>query len=146
VLVLDADQEGFLRSTTSLIQTIGRAARNVEGRVVLYADRETNSIRQTIEESERRRTIQIAYNEEHGIIPQTIRKKIAESLSDILAGEHAKQSGEPAEVLGREALEQRRHTTERSMLKAASELDFESAVKLRDEMHRIESLLLQVEA
>jgi excinuclease ABC subunit B len=145
VLVLDADQEGFLRSTTSLIQTIGRAARNVEGRVVLYADRETNSIRQTIEESERRRTIQLAYNEKHGIVPQTIRKKVADSLAGILAGEDAKQSGEPAELLDREALEKRRHVTERSMLQAASELDFENAVKLRDEMRRLEALLLEVE-
>jgi excinuclease ABC subunit B len=145
VLVLDADQEGFLRSTTSLIQTMGRAARNVEGRVVLYADRETDSIRKAIEESERRRTIQLAYNVEHGIVPQTIRKKIAESLAGILAGQDAKQSGEPSEVLDRSGLEQRRHATERSMLKAASELDFENAVKLRDEVRRIEALLLEVE-
>ena len=145
VLVLDADQEGFLRSTTSLIQTIGRAARNVEGRVVLYADRETNSIRQTIEESERRRTIQLAHNAEHGIIPQTIRKKVADSLAGILAGKDAKQSGEASEILDRGALEQRRHATERGMLKAASELDFENAVKLRDEMRRLEALLLEVE-
>lgn len=146
VLVLDADQEGFLRSTTSLIQTIGRAARNVEGRVVLYADRKTNAIRQTIDESERRRTIQLAYNEKHGIVPQTIRKKVADSLAGILAGEDAKQSGEANEVLDRDRLQQRRHATERSMLKAASELDFENAVKLRDEMRRIEALLLEVEA
>lgn len=145
VLVLDADQEGFLRSTTSLIQTMGRAARNAQGRVVLYADRETDSIKKAIDESERRRTIQLAHNQEHGIVPQTIRKKVADSLAGILAGEDAKQSGEESEGMDRGSLERRRSETERGMLKAAGELDFENAVKLRDEMRRIEALLLEIE-
>ena len=146
VLVLDADQEGFLRSTTSLIQTIGRAARNAQGRVVLYADRRTNSIEQTIAESERRRAIQIAHNEEHGIIPQTIRKKISESLAGILAGEEAKEEGAELVAPDRAEMEKKRTALEKQMLLAAGELDFEQAVKLRDEMRRVEAWLLEVES
>ncbi|MAW59707.1 MAG: excinuclease ABC subunit B [Planctomycetes bacterium] len=146
VLVLDADQEGFLRSTTSLIQTIGRAARNAEGRVVLYADRQTDSITRTIEESERRRAIQIAHNEEHGIVPRTIRKRISDSLAGILAGEESKAEGEPLEAPDRATMEKRRAALEKEMLQAAGELDFENAVKLRDEMRRIEAWLLEVES
>ena len=146
VLVLDADQEGFLRSTTSLIQTMGRAARNAQGRVVLYADRRTNSIEQTIAESERRRAIQIAHNEEHGIVPQTIRKKISDSLAGILAGEEAKEEGTELVAPDRAEMEKKRVALEKQMLLAAGELDFEQAVKLRDEMRRVEAWLLEVEA
>ena len=146
VLVLDADQEGFLRSTTSLIQTMGRAARNAQGRVVLYADRRTNSIEQTIAESERRRAIQIAHNEEHGIVPQTIRKKISDSLAGILAGEDAKEEGTELVAPDRAEMEKKRVALEKQMLLAAGELDFEQAVKLRDEMRRVEAWLLEVEA
>lgn len=146
VLVLDADQEGFLRSTTSLIQTIGRAARNAQGRVVLYADRRTNSIEQTIAESERRREIQLAHNEKHGIVPQTIQKRISDSLAGILAGEEAKEEGAELELPDRAEMEQKRAALEKQMLQAAGELDFETAVKLRDEMRRVEAWLLEVEA
>ena len=146
VLVLDADQEGFLRSTTSLIQTIGRAARNAEGRVVLYADRRTKSIEQTIAESERRRAIQLAHNEEHGIIPQTIRKKISDSLAGILAGEEAKEEGVEVAMPDRAEMQKKRAALEKQMLQAAGELDFEQAVKLRDEMRRVEAWLLEVES
>jgi len=144
VLVLDADQEGFLRSTTSLIQTIGRAARNANGRVVLYADKQTEAIRLTIEETERRRAIQLAYNEEHGITPQTIRKKISHSLLGIIEEDAEAKEGE-VRTPQRSELEQRRVAAEKEMLAAASKMDFESAVKLRDEMRRLEAVLLELE-
>src|ERR671920_2370644 len=97
VAILDADKEGFLRSETSLIQTMGRAARNVEGQVIMYADRVTDSMRKAISETERRRGLQAAYNEEHGIDPQTIRKKV----SDILEMIRGRTDEAPLPVKGR---------------------------------------------
>lgn len=145
VLVLDADREGFLRSTTSLIQVAGRAARNVRGRVVLYADQETGSIRETIAECGRRRAVQEAYNREHGITPHTVRQKVRSSLSQVLAarygGEEAATATGPASPRD---LESRIAAARRRMLQAAAALDFEAAVRHRDEMRRLEALLLEV--
>ncbi|MFC9711201.1 excinuclease ABC subunit UvrB [Paenibacillus sp. NPDC056933] len=133
VAILDADKEGFLRSERSLIQTIGRAARNSEGRVILYGDKVTDSMDKAIKETERRRTIQIAYNEKHGITPQTIRKKVrdvieatkvAESKKDYLTGAAEKMSKKE-----RQSLIQR---LEAEMKDAAKNLQFERAAELRD--------------
>jgi len=141
VAILDADKEGFLRSTRSLIQTIGRAARNVNGTVLLYADKETNSIRETVSETDRRRSLQEAYNREHGITPRTIVKKIA-SLRDSIweqdyvtvPVERAADDDIPAHELPRllEALR-------KEMREAARELDFERAAELRDRIRELES-------
>ena len=143
VLVLDADQEGFLRSTTSLIQTCGRAARNVEGRVVLYAERVTDSMAACIQECERRRARQIAYNEEHGIVPRTVRKKVADSLAGFLARDGGEEGEAPA-LLPEGDLEEHLEDLRRRMLAAAADLDFETALRLRDEMRRLEALSLEL--
>jgi excinuclease ABC subunit B len=138
VAILDADKEGFLRGETSLIQTIGRAARNVEGKVLMYADRETAAMRAAIEETDRRREIQRAHNEKHGITPETIVKGISD-IAEFLQSEskvprsrrrRARESTgmEPAEI-ERTVVE-----LEEEMLVAAEELRFEYAAKLRDEI------------
>src|SRR5699024_1594822 len=133
VVILDADKEGFLRSTRSLIQTIGRAARNENGRVILYADRMTDSMKQAMDETERRRAVQQEYNKEHGIVPQTIKKEIRDLIRittaveediDVSAGKIAKLSAAER----RELIE----TMELEMKQAAKELDFEKAAHLRD--------------
>ena len=142
VLVLDADREGFLRSTTSLIQTCGRAARHVDGKVVFYADKMTKSLTATLEESDRRREIQRAYNKEHGIIPQTIRKKIQGSLATLLRGESPTEAA--AEGWSANAIETRLAELQREMLRAASALDFETAIHLRDEVRRLEMARLEI--
>ncbi|MBQ9460137.1 MAG: UvrB/UvrC motif-containing protein, partial [Oscillospiraceae bacterium] len=131
VAILDADKEGFLRSETSLIQTIGRAARNADGLVVLYADTVTPSMRNAIDETERRRAIQDAYNKEHGIIPQTIRKDIREVL------EISKKEEDSARRRGKRKLSERERDEqikklEREMLEASKMLEFEYAAILRD--------------
>ena len=135
VVILDADKEGFLRSTRALVQTIGRAARNENGRVLLYADKITDSMKNAMDETERRRVIQQAYNKEHGITPQTIRKEVrdliritssAEEEIEITSDTMSKLK--PAER--RELLE----TMELEMRQAAKELDFEKAASLRDVM------------
>ncbi len=145
VLVLDADREGFLRSATSLIQTCGRAARNERGRVVFYADAVTPAMRAAIAEAERRRAIQRAFNEEHGIVPRSVRKKVSDSLGAILAatggGEGAPAAAEAASPA---ALPQRIEAARRGMLQAAAELDFERAIALRDEVRRLEALQLEL--
>jgi excinuclease ABC subunit B len=138
VAILDADKEGFLRGRTSLIQTIGRAARNVNGRVLMYADKQTEAIKEAVDETNRRRAIQVAYNEEHGITPETITKgvsDIAEFLS--LEAPHVpsrRRRGAKVEGLSREELEKLAITLEEEMLVAAEELRFEYAAKLRDEI------------
>jgi excinuclease ABC subunit B len=134
VAILDADKEGFLRSETSLMQTIGRSARNVDARVILYADRMTDSMQQAIDETQRRREMQIEYNKEHGITPTTIRKEIRsgiEAESQARAKAHAAVGNtEESEQKQAELLAQ----LETDMLNAAAELDFERAAKMRDQI------------
>lgn len=143
VAILDADKEGFLRSTTSLIQTIGRAARNVDGRVVLYADVMTDSLRRALEETARRRTKQEAWNKENGITPQTIRRDISQALQSIYEQDYvtvdALQGEETAEFVGKD-LKATIAELDRKMRAAAADLEFETAARLRDEIKRLESL------
>jgi excinuclease ABC subunit B len=138
VAILDADKEGFLRGETSLIQTIGRTARNVEGRVIMYADKETQAMRAAIEETDRRRAIQAAYNEEHGITPETIVKGISD-IAEFLQGEarvprSRRRTRRAAEGMAPEEIERTIVELEEEMLQAAEELRFEYAAKLRDEI------------
>jgi excinuclease ABC subunit B len=148
VAILDADKEGFLRSATSLIQTIGRAARNAEGRVVLYADTMTNSLKRALEETERRRAKQIAWNTEHGITPTTIRREIADVLRDVSQGDYvtveAMEDDSAANFVGKD-LRDAIAELERKMRAAAAELEFETAARLRDEIKRLEALDLGLE-
>jgi excinuclease ABC subunit B len=140
VAILDADKEGFLRGETSLVQTIGRAARNVNGRVLMYADRETDSMRAAIRETDRRRAIQLAYNEEHGITPETVRKGISE-MSEFLAMEdrapRKRRGKRAAEFADSEELERAIVSLEEEMLAAADDLRFEEAARLRDELREL---------
>ena len=134
VAILDADKEGFLRSETSLIQTIGRAARNAEGMVIMYADVVTDSMERAITETERRRAIQMAYNEEHGIVPKTIVKAIADSIEISDKAENAKRNTRRMGKLEREAAIER---LTREMKEAAKLLEFEHAAFLRDQIDRL---------
>ena len=134
VAILDADKEGFLRSETSLIQTIGRAARNAEGLVIMYADEVTDSMERAITETERRRAIQMAYNEEHGIVPKTIVKAIADSIEISDKAENAKRNTRRMGKLEREAAIER---LTREMKEAAKLLEFEHAAFLRDQIDRL---------
>ena len=146
VAILDADKEGFLRSETSLIQTIGRAARNAEGPVIMYADSITDSMRAAIDETNRRREIQQKYNEEHGITPQTIKK----AVRDLIAISKAASAGEeefrkdPESMDARE-LEKLAKELTKKMRQAAAELNFEEAAKLRDRMKEVKQMLLELE-
>ncbi len=142
VAILDADKEGFLRSRTSLIQTIGRAARNVDGRVILYADKMTDSINAALEETSRRREKQQLYNAEHGITPETVKKAIAASMAEKEeTGALVKIDGEILNLTGKE-LENHVKKLEKQMKAAAADLDFETAAKLRDEIRRLETAAL----
>lgn len=134
VAILDADKEGFLRSETSLIQTIGRAARNAEGRVIMYAEHMTHSMKQAISETARRRQIQEAYNEAHGIVPQTVKKKIRDLIvaTKSVKEEQSILSEKDPESMSREELEKLMKKVEKDMKKAATELQFEKAAQLRD--------------
>ena len=135
VAILDADKEGFLRSRTSLIQTIGRAARNSEGRIIMYADTMTDSMRYAIEETERRRSLQDAYNKENGITPTTIKKAVRDliSIHKEIAKEEAGFAKDP-ESMNRKELTKLIADIEKQMRKAAAELDFDTAAQLRDSM------------
>ncbi len=146
VAILDADKEGFLRSETSLIQTIGRAARNAEGHVIMYADTMTDSMKAAIEETERRRRIQQKYNEEHNITPQTIKKAVRDliSISKAVAKEELAFEKDP-ESMDREELEKLIATLQKKMKKAAAELDFETAAELRDKLVELKKHLLELE-
>lgn len=126
--ILDADKEGFLRDEKSLIQTIGRASRNANSRVVLYADRMTGSIKKAMETTERRRSLQMAYNQEHGIVPQTIKKPIREKVVEITDTRHIPKSDIPNAIIELEA----------EMMAAAERLEFERAIQLRDTVRRLE--------
>ncbi len=156
VAILDADKEGFLRSERSLTQTIGRAARNERGKVIMYADDMTESLSKTIEETERRREKQIEYNQEHGIVPKTVRKSKEEifkqtHVADAKSGNMQKAYVEKEETsiaadpivqyMTKPAMEQTINETERAMQKAAKELDFMEAARLRDEMTELKKLM-----
>ncbi len=145
VAILDADKEGFLRSETSLIQTIGRAARNSEGHVIMYADNMTDSMRMAIEETNRRRELQKAYNTEHGITPKTIRKAVRDLIrvSKEVAQEELQFEKDP-ESMSREELEKRIKDTQKKMKKAAAELNFEAAAMLRDQMVELKKQLQEL--
>lgn len=140
VAILDADKEGFLRGETSLVQTIGRAARNVNGRVLMYADKETDAMRAAMSETDRRRAIQIAYNEEHGITPETVKKGISE-MSELLAMEDRAPSKRRRKRTERwdspEELEKTIISLEEEMLAAADDLRFEEASRIRDELKEL---------
>lgn len=146
VVILDADKEGFLRSETSLIQTVGRAARNAEGRVIMYANHMTDSMRHAIEETNRRREIQQKYNEEHHITPQTIKKAVRDliSVSKEIAAEEAKFEKDP-ESMDRKELEKLVNEVSKKMKQAAAELNFEAAAELRDKMITLKQQLLELE-
>lgn len=142
VAILDADKEGFLRSETSLIQTIGRAARNAEGHVIMYADKITDSMRVAIDETERRRAIQQKYNEEHGITPQTIQKSVRDliSISKKVAKSELEFKKDP-ESMSRQELEKLIADIQKKMNHAAAELNFEAAAEYRDKMVELKNML-----
>ncbi len=142
VAIMDADKEGFLRSSTSLIQTIGRAARNAEGHVIMYADTITDSMRIALDETNRRREIQMKYNEEHGITPQTIKKAVRDliSISKAIAKEEMQFEKDP-ESMNRKELEKLIGDVQKKMQKAAAELNFEAAAELRDKMIELKKQL-----
>jgi excinuclease ABC subunit B len=143
VAILDADKEGFLRSETSLIQTIGRAARNAEGHVIMYAERETDSMKRAISETNRRRQIQQTYNELHGITPTTIVKKVRDLISiSKKAEKNIKDMEKDIESMTRQELEELVKTVTRQMHTAAAELNFELAAQLRDKMVELKKQLL----
>ncbi len=145
VAILDADKEGFLRSETSLIQTIGRAARNSEGRVIMYADKMTDSMKNAIGETERRRAIQQEYNEAHGITPTTIKKAIRDliSVSKKVAEEELNFKKDP-ESMSREELEKLIADIQKKMKKAAADLNFELAAQYRDQMVQLKTMLQEL--
>lgn len=143
VAILDADKEGFLRSETSLIQTIGRAARNAEGHVIMYADTVTDSMRIAIDETNRRRAIQESYNEEHHITPQTIKKAVRDLIS-VSKKVEVTQIEKDVESMSKKELEKLISETEKKMRKAAADLNFEAAVELRDQMIRLKQQLQEI--
>ena len=146
VAILDADKEGFLRSETSLIQTIGRAARNAEGHVIMYADNMTDSMKMAIDETERRRKVQMAYNEEHGITPQTIKKSVRDliSISKKVAAEELRMEKDP-ESMSAQELEKLIKDVTKQMKKAAAELNFEAAAELRDKLLELKKQIQDME-
>ena len=146
VAILDADKEGFLRSETSLIQTIGRAARNAEGHVIMYADNMTDSMKMAIDETERRRKVQMAYNEEHGITPQTIKKSVRDliSISKKVAAEELRMEKDP-ESMSAQVLEKLIKDVTKQMKKAAAELNFEAAAELRDKLLELKKQIQDME-
>ena len=146
IAILDADKEGFLRSETSLIQTIGRAARNAEGHVIMYADTITDSMRVALDETNRRREIQMKYNEEHGITPQTIKKAVRDliSISKVIAKEEMRFEKDP-ESMNRKELEKLIADVQKKMQKAAADLNFEAAAELRDKMLELKQKLNELD-
>ncbi|EGC74637.1 UvrABC system protein B [Lachnospiraceae bacterium 6_1_37FAA] len=146
VAILDADKEGFLRSETSLIQTIGRAARNAEGHVIMYADTMTDSMQAAIEETKRRRQVQMEYNEKHGITPKTIHKSVRDliSISKKVSSEEMKLEKDP-ESMSEKELQAAIKDINKKMKKAAAELNFEVAAELRDQLIEFKKKLLEIE-
>jgi excinuclease ABC subunit B len=146
VAILDADKEGFLRSDTALIQTTGRAARHIDGRVIMYADRVTDSMKRAIDETSRRRAKQVKFNQEHGITPVSIHKAIRDLTDEFSAkavaeikGEY--KTGKHKDVTSRNELQRVIAEMEKQMKEAAKNLEFEKAVALRDEMYELKSVL-----
>ena len=140
VVILDADKEGFLRSDRSLIQTIKRAARNDKGEVIMYADKITDSMQYAIDETQRRREIQIAHNKEHGITPKTINKKIHDVISATVESDETNQQQQtelPKKMTKKERQNNRKYRKE--MKKAAKDLDFEKATELRDMLFELKA-------
>lgn len=144
VAILDADKEGFLRSETSLIQTVGRAARNVDGHVIMYADTITESMQRAIDETNRRRELQRKYNEEHGITPATIRKAVRDLISISKAADAVQDNEKELESMSRKELEKLAAEIEKKMHRAAAELDFETAAELRDRMIEVKKQLQEL--
>ena len=145
VAILDADKEGFLRSETSLIQTIGRAARNAEGHVIMYADTITDSMRAALDETQRRREVQMAYNEEHGITPKTIQKAVRDliSVSRKVAASELQMEKDP-ESMSEKEIEKLIKELEKQMKKAAADLNFEAAAELRDKLIELKKTLQEI--
>ena len=139
--ILDADKEGFLRSETSLIQTIGRAARNVDGKVILYADKETKSIKKAMQETDRRRSIQLAYNKKHKIDAKTVKKEISDILESVYEKDYVKIS-EGSNVGGN--LKKHLKALDKKMKESASNLEFEEAAKIRDEIRKLQTTELEI--
>ena len=139
--ILDADKEGFLRSETSLIQTIGRAARNIDSKVILYADKETKSIKKAIQETNRRRAIQVAYNKKHNINATTIKKEISDVLESIYEKDYIKV-GTNDNVGGN--LKKHLKALNKRMKESATNLEFEEAAKIRDEIRKLEATELEI--
>jgi excinuclease ABC subunit B len=143
VAILDADKEGFLRAERSLIQTIGRAARNVNGKAILYADQMTDSMRRALEETRRRRAKQIAFNEAHGITPRSIKKQIREMIDGVYSAQDdqkklkALEQSAEVEALSEKDLGKRIKLLERQMLEHARNLEFEKAARLRDQLAQL---------
>ena len=137
VAILDADKEGFLRSERSLIQTIGRAARNTDGKVIMYADELTYSMDKAITETNRRRKIQMAYNEEHGIVPQTIKKSVRDTIRASIVAE----ASEKYELSSEVSVEDIINKLTEEMLAHAEKMEFEEAAKLRDQIKELETML-----
>ena len=147
VAILDADKEGFLRSAGSLIQTSGRAARNVEGRVVFYADTMTNSMQQAINETNRRRALQLIFNREHGITPETIKKEIHDILASIYEKDYytiPALNDEEVEYIPQEEIPAIMAQVEKEMKAAAKRLEFERAAELRDRLRALEKRRLGI--
>ena len=143
VAILDADKEGFLRSTRSLIQTIGRAARNAEGKVILYADKMTKSITAALDETNRRREKQLKYNAKHGITPQTIKKKISSTLEEMTKGDYVESQAKEDSIKDIKNIDKKLKELNKKMKDCATNLEFEQAMLYRDEIKKLENLYLK---